>query len=180
MNKLGLIASSLLVAAALVASASASAASAYNFLVSAEGSKTGKFKGESLAKGEEDKIPAVAFSFSVRIPQSNGQASGKRQYSAVTFTKPWGASSPQFLQAAALSEVLKSVKFEFMQTDPLKGTRTAYQTMTLSNALVSGITRRASSAGELEDVSITFQKIELADAAGGAFFSDTPASVQTL
>lgn len=172
MNKIGLIASSLLVAAAVAASASASAA--YSFLVTVEGSKQGPFKGESLAKGEEGKIPASAFSFSLRTPRDpgTGQATGKRQYSAVSFTKAWGASSPQFFQAGSFNEVLKSVKFEFTQLDA-KGAKQVYQTMTLTNAFIGGITRRASSAGELEEVSVTFQKIELVDNNGLTSFADT-------
>ena len=170
MNKVGLIASSLLIAAALAASASASAA--YTFLVSVEGQKTGKFQGEA---GLDSKVPATAFSFSVRSPHDpgSGQASGKRQYSAITFTKPWGASSPQLFSAASNNELLKSVLFEFSQVDA-KGVPQVYETITLTGASISGITRRASaSTGEVEDISMLFTKIEIDDLPGKTTATDT-------
>ena len=176
MNKIGWVASCLLVAAGVAASAPAVAA--YNFLVSVEGMKQGKFLGESLAKGEEGAVPAVAFSFSVRSPRdlATGQASGKRQYSAITFTKAWGASSPQFLASATSNEVLKSVLFRFYKVNA-DGVRGVYETIKLTNAQVSGVTRRAAAASgsnptELEDISMTFQRIETNDLVGKTSTSD--------
>ncbi len=166
MNKIGLLASSLFVAATLAVAPAASAA--YYFLVTADG-----IDGESIAKGEEKAIQASAFSLSMRVPVSaSGQASGKRQYSAATFTKKFGKASPQLWQNAALSKALKSVKIEFSQT--AAGVSSVYDTVTLTNVTVTGITRRASSGGELEDVSLSFQKIEIAD--DTSIFSDNIAT----
>lgn len=171
MNKIGLLASSLLIAATVAASTSASAA--YSFLVTATGQKSGKFKGP----GEGGKIPAVAFSYSVRSPRdaASGLATGKRQHSPVTFTKPWDATSPIFFNAIATNENLTSVLFEFSQPD-IKGTSTVYQTVKLTNASVSGVTRRtaaaAAGATDLEDITLTFQKIEITHVAGGITASD--------
>jgi type VI secretion system secreted protein Hcp len=164
MNKVGLLASSLLIAAAVAASASASAA--YSFLVTVTGQKTGKFKGPL-----EGKIPAVAFSYSVRSPRdpASGQATGKRQHSPIAFTKTWDATSPQFFNSIVSNENLSSVLFEFSQPDA-KGVSQVYQTIKLTNASVSGFTRRAGASSgptDLEDVSLTFQKIEITHVEGG-------------
>jgi type VI secretion system secreted protein Hcp len=170
MNRVTRIVSCVLAVAGLVVSASASAAS-YSFLMSAEGAKTGKFKGESNAKGEAGKIPAVAFSYSVRSPRdaATGAASGKRQHSPVTITKAWGASTPQFFNALVTNETLKSVLFEFTKASA-DGTTAVYETVKLTNAQVTGFTHRsgavASGSPELDDISFTFQSIEIADLTG--------------
>ena len=64
--------------------------------------------------------------------------------------------------------------FEFSQPDA-KGVSQVYQTIKLTNASVSGFTRRSSaSAGptDLEDVSLTFQKIEITHVDGGITAAD--------
>jgi len=168
MNKVGLLASSLLIAAAIAASASASAA--YSFLVTVTGQKTGKFVGPSNGK-----IPALAFSYSVRSPRdpASGQATGKRQHSPVAFTKPWDATSPLFFNSIVSNENLTSVLFEFSQPDD-KGVSQVYQTVKLTNASVAGLTRRASAgATDLEDITLTFQNIEITHVTGGITASDS-------
>lgn len=167
MNRVGKVVSSVLAITALVVSASASAAS-YSFLMSADGVKTGKFRGESNAKGETGKIPAVAFSYSVRSPRdaASGAATGKRQHSPITITKAWGASTPQFFNSLVTNETLKTVLFEFTKANA-DGTSSVYQTVKLTNAQVSGFTHRsgavASGSPEVDDISFTFQTIEIAD-----------------
>ena len=92
---------------------------AYEFYVSIEGTKQGKFKGESTREAHRDKIPALAFSYEVTSPRdvATGQASGRRQHGPVTFVKAWGAASPQLFQALTTNEVLKTVLFEFVGTN---------------------------------------------------------------
>jgi type VI secretion system secreted protein Hcp len=169
MNKVGLLASSFLIAAAVAASTSASAA--YSFLVTATGQRTGKFNGPVGGK-----IPAIAFSYSVRSPRdpASGLATGKRQHSPIAFTKPWDATSPLFFNSIVSNENLPSVLFEFTQPDA-KGLSQVYQTVKLTNASVSGITRRASASSgptDLEDITLTFQKIEITHVTGGITASD--------
>lgn len=172
MRMVRFITSSLLLTAALGLSATASA---YQFFVTIEG-KSGPIKGESTQKGHEKSIVGNAFSYSVRAPRdlASGMASGKRQHGPVTFTKEWGAASPQLFQALVTNEVLKTVLFEFMQSAPT-GEQQVYQTVTLTNASLSSLTRRASGANEpheLEDIGMTFQKIEIEDKIGHASASD--------
>ena len=151
---------------------------AYEFYVSIEGQKQGKFKGESPRDTHKAKLPGVRFSYECVSPRdaNTGQASGKRQHRPVTFTKEWGASSPQIFQALVTNEVLKTVLFEFVHTTP-EGTEEVYHTVKLTNATVSGLQQfvgqsEEGSKGELyatrelETVSMTFQKIEIENKVG--------------
>jgi type VI secretion system secreted protein Hcp len=153
---------------------------AYEFFVTIEGAKQGKFKGEThgLGNGAEgagskaaDKIAGVRFLAETISPRdaATGQASGKRQHKPITITKEWGAASPQLFQALVDNEVLKSVLFEFVKTNA-QGKEFVYHTIKLTNATVSDIksyldltdtTGDPYDAHELEDVSFTFQKIEI-------------------
>src|SRR5260221_8493409 len=89
------------------------------FYVTIEGSRQGRFKGESTLANAKGKIEGLTFSSEVASPRdvATGQASGKRIHSPITFTKQWGAASPQLFQAAVTNEILKSVLFEFVGTD---------------------------------------------------------------
>ncbi|MDQ6887627.1 MAG: type VI secretion system tube protein Hcp [Gemmatimonadota bacterium] len=150
---------------------------ASEFYVTIEGTKQGKFKGESVRDREKDKIAGLAFQYEVTSPRdlASGMASGKRQHKPIVFTKEWGAASPQLFQALTTNEVLKSVLFEFSRTNA-NGEEYVFQTIKLTNATVSAIkqysagataegaaaSKRSADAGrQLEDVSMTFQKIEM-------------------
>jgi type VI secretion system secreted protein Hcp len=103
--------------------------------------------------------------------------SGKRQYSAITFTKLWGPSSPQMIQACTTNESL-TVTFEFVKAS--QGKEIVYQTIKLTGATISSVRRYIDvSVGseppdprELEDISFTFQKIDIIDANGAAATDD--------
>ena len=101
------------------------------------GTKQGAFKGESLQKGREGKIPGVGFQYGVVSPHdiASGQVTGKRQQKPVVFTKEWGASSPEFYAAAYTNEVLSTVLFEFYSTSPT-GTVVVDHTIRLTNATI--------------------------------------------
>ncbi len=149
---------------------------AYEFYVSIEGAKQGKFKGESPKKEQAQKIPGLGFQYEVISPRdpASGQHSGKRQHRPISFVKEWGAATPQLFQALVENEVLKTVKFEFLQTDQT-GKQGVYFTIDLTNASVCDIkqssgtadgadsAKHTSSQGskELETISLTFQKITL-------------------
>ncbi len=150
---------------------------AYEFYVTIEGTKQGKFKGESAgvrkagARAKAGKIAGVRFLFETTSPRdaATGHASGKRQYKPIQITKEWDPTSPQLFQALVNNEVLKSVLFEFVKTDP-KGQEFVYHTIALTNATVSNIksyldltdtTGDPYDTHELEDVSFTFEKIEI-------------------
>lgn len=154
---------------------------AYEFYVTIEGTKQGAFKGESVREAHNKKIAGLSYAHEITSPRdvATGQASGKRQHGPVVITKEWGASSPQIFQALVTNEVLKSVLFEFYHTTP-DGLEEVYHTVKLVNATVSRVrqmTGKGESAGsakttsvydthELEEVSFTYQRIEVENLPG--------------
>jgi type VI secretion system secreted protein Hcp len=162
---------------------------ASTFFVTIEGTKQGVFKGESQGERSKDKISGYAFSYEVTSPRdvATGQASGKRQYSPVTFVKEWGAASPQLFQAAVTNEVLKSVLFEFVRTNP-DGEEEIFETVKLSNATVSHIKDsfdgrngggdHGPSGPTMEEVALTFQKIEIENKPGKTMAVDDRGGVR--
>jgi type VI secretion system secreted protein Hcp len=151
------------------------------FWVKITGSKTGPFRGEATLKGREGSVEGFRFSSQVTSPRNvaTGLPSGNRQHSPITFTKMWGAASPQIFQACVTNEILPTVKFEFWKT-VASGQQIIYQTITLTNASISSVRRYVAVAAagdppdprELEDVTFTFQKIEIQDNVSGTAASD--------
>ncbi len=151
---------------------------AYEFYVTIEGTKQGKFKGESIRDAHKAKLSGLSYRHEIKSPRdiATGQASGKRQHGPISITKEWGASSPQIFQSLVTNEILKSVLFEFIQTTP-EGAEEIYHTIKLVNATVSqvrymtgGQTVEGSGSAkhsasydthELEEVSFTYQRIEI-------------------
>lgn len=157
----------------LLASPAYAAIEAY---VMIKGTKQGQFKGEVTHKGSNQWIPVIAISHGVQSPRDNatGQASGKRQHKPITITREWGAASPQLERARATSELLELVVIEFVRPGP-KGEEQVYQTIRLTNALISRINRNGNQASgraagkdthEQEEISFTFEKIEILYANG--------------
>jgi type VI secretion system Hcp family effector len=78
-----------------------------------------------------------------------------------------------------VTEELSTVTFEFVHTNP-NGQEMVYQTIMLTNATVSSVRRyigistgsEPPDARPLEDVSLTFQKIEVQDSVGKTMFVD--------
>jgi type VI secretion system secreted protein Hcp len=155
-----------MVALLLVGSLSALAES--HIRITVEGNKQGKFKAEGAAKGE---TAVLRYEYAMTSPRdaSTGKATGKAQHSPVTITKQIGISTPQFYEACVNNETLKSVLIEFFETGP-SGKEYVYYSVRLTNAAVSRIfqyTDIPPTAGQppqnldLEDISFTFQKIEI-------------------
>jgi type VI secretion system secreted protein Hcp len=155
---------------------------AHEAYMTIEGVKQGKFKGESMRKDHKDKVAVLGFEYEVTSPRdvASGQASGKRQHKPVRIIKEWGAASPQLFQAVTSNEVLKSVLFEFIRTTP-EGKEDIYYTVKLTNATVcqqrlfSGQDAKheeKTATGELEEISFTFQKIDVESKWGKTAASD--------
>ncbi|HEY2407214.1 MAG TPA: type VI secretion system tube protein TssD [Polyangiaceae bacterium] len=160
---------------------------AYEFYVSIEGTKQGKFKGESPRESWKDKIPGLSYSHQIQSPRdiATGQASGKRQHGPITITKEWGASTPQSFQALVTNEVLKTVFFEFIHTTA-DGAEEVYQTVKLTNATVCSVqyktgqgesaesakTQSTYDTHELEMVSFTYMRIEMENLPGKTSAAD--------
>ncbi len=173
-----------LFAAALVSGASPAAAqggkspAGTRIFLTIEGTKQGKIKGEP---GLGERIPVLRVNYEVTAPRdiATGQASGKRQHGSVLVVKDWSAASPQLLQALAQNEVLKSVLIEFFRTGQ-GGQEEVTEVLRLTNATVSKVKMTVSDstsgdgpAGRLiDEVSFTFQKIEITHPAAKTTFND--------
>ena len=147
---------------------------AYEFYVTIEGTKQGKFKGDVQRKGRKEQIAGLAFDYEVTSPRdaSTGQATGKRQHKPVTITKHWGAATPQLFQALVTNEVLKSVLIEFVKPSP-GGEEHVYHKIKLTDATISDIHQHANAdTHELEDISFTFRKIEIENVDGKTAAAD--------
>ena len=161
-------------------------ASASSFDVTIEGTKQGKFKGEAGRGG--DRIAGLAFHYDVKSPRdmASGMQSGKRQHGAITFTKALDSSSPQIFQALVGNEILKSVTFDFRGVNP-SGEEFVFYQIVLSNATISeleqytgtgvgaAVAAKHTSGGDvpvLEDVSVTFQRIEVQSQVGKTMAAD--------
>jgi len=151
------------------------------FYVVIKGAHQGAFKGELSGANHRDQIAGLRFSMQVSAAReaSSGQATGKRQYSNVLFTKEWGAASPQILAAMTSNEVLQSVDFEFVRTNPL-GQESVFETVKLTQASITSVRRYLGVPGDgdpvdprpLEDISLTFRKIEVTSTEGKLTFTD--------
>ncbi|MEQ1621765.1 MAG: type VI secretion system tube protein TssD [Methylococcales bacterium] len=133
-----------------------------NAQININGQKTGAFP----------IIYANAVSYSVISPRdaASGLPTGKRQHKPVTITKPMSEASPLLFNAIATNENLNSVTIQFIGTDKSLGPK-----IKLTNANIAsfaphsqGLIADKQTAGvvtpifsELEDVSFTFQKIEI-------------------
>ncbi len=155
---------------------------AYEFYMTISGTTQGDFKGESTRTAHKAKAPCIAFAYGVKSPRdmATGLAAGKRQHGPVVVTKELGASTPQLFQACVTNEILKSVLFEYIHTTP-EGKEEVYFTIKLTNATVSELRQYTAQSAkhqesgdthELEDVSFTFQKIDMENKAFKTAASD--------
>jgi type VI secretion system secreted protein Hcp len=152
---------------------------AYTAYISIKGQKQGQFAGDGSDKQNKSRILITSFSFSAESPRdaASGQASGKRQYQPIVIRKHWGEASTQVYEALATGEVLTAVLIEFITTDP-QGKETVDHSFNLTNATISEVrelTENAQAANEVEDleeISFTFQKIEIKDKSGKTLADD--------
>jgi type VI secretion system secreted protein Hcp len=138
------------------------------FFISIKGNKQGQFKAET-GKNSTD-IPIFGFSYGVTSPRdpATGQATGKRQHKPITIFKEWGVCSVQMFAALVTNEVLTPVTIREMRVDP-SGKELTYMEIRLTNAAISTIQvdpQKLDDAPvwtdhEIEQISFTFQKIEI-------------------
>lgn len=143
-----------------------------SFYVTIVGAQQGQFRKESTNPKHRPAIMGLRFSMETATPfdAATGKLSAKHQHQPITFSKAWGAASPQILRALVTNEVLTSVLFEFVRTDP-SAIEDVFQTITLESAQVVDFKRSidphspaASGGGQfLEDVTLTYGKIMLED-----------------
>jgi len=154
---------------------------AQQIYVTIAGAVQGPFKSPGTGP-QKGRIPVVSFDLEVESPRdpSTGQASGKRQFKPVVFSKEVDAASPQILAALVADETLKEVQFDFVKISSV-GKEVVYHTIKLTNATVASF-EESQQIGEpggpvvdsrpLDKVSLVFQKIEMVDIPGGTSASD--------
>ena len=97
---------------------------------------------------------------------SGGRAAMRRMNEPVAIVHKLDESSPFFQKAAASGETLTSVVFEYKR---VVGTSTeVYQTVRLTNVIVSAVKTINGGNQPMEEVSFTFQKIEYENKDGAA------------
>jgi len=107
-----------------------------------EGEKQGKFESDftKAHKVVEGGIQFLTFASEVTAPRdvATGQASGRRQFKAVVFTKQLDSTSPMFWQAITQNEMIKKVEFRFFRIQKT-GQMELYYTVTLEKANLSSV-----------------------------------------
>lgn len=119
-----------------------------------------------LAGGQTAGMAAAAGPATSARAAAGGRAAMRRMNEPVVIVRNLDESSPFFVKAAASGETLSSVVFEFTRA---VGTVTeVYQTVRLTNAIVSSVKTVNGDGRPMEEVSFTFQKIEYENKDGAA------------
>ena len=118
-----------------------------------------------LAGGSTTRMAAAGPAMSAR-GAGGGRAGMRRSNDPVVIVHNLDESSPFFVKAAASGETLTSVVFEFKRA---VGTDSeVYQTVRLTNAIVSSVKTINGGNQPMEEVSFTFQKIDYENKDGAA------------
>ena len=149
-------------------------ASTVAIYIAVEGTKQGKFKGESPVMAFKDQSRVLKFSYSVLSPRdvSTGQARGKRQHKPIVITREPGAASPQFFTALVTNEALKPVVIRFLRGNVKTGVNELQQIITLTKAIKLPV-MRGDDGRWLEDVAFTFQQIQIENRPGKTMAADS-------
>jgi type VI secretion system Hcp family effector len=153
-----------------------------------QGPRVGPGPGADLPERREvglrpkDEITGLGFAYEVDAlldPQS-GNPRGLRQHRPIRFIKAWGVSTPQIFNALVQNEVLTQVTFRFFKP----GDVNPYFEIKLKDALVTGLrqfsglpwaggpAQSGDGSGELEEVSLQFEYIQLTFCANGVTAGD--------
>ena len=145
------------------------------YISSIKGQKSGQIKGESLQKGKDGWFQLYDYKHEIVSPRdaASGQATGKRQHKPVTITRKVGAGSPLLMNVLCTNENLTEVKFSFFQPNPRLGTEVNYYSIALTNANIASYRQfNEPGVGLMEEVSFTYQKIEMTLIDGGISSTD--------
>jgi type VI secretion system secreted protein Hcp len=137
--------------------------------------------GPIAGDGPEGAVIVLGFEHEVTSPRdaASGLPTGKRQHKPVRIVKAIDKSSPLLYRAITSNENLPTVEFRFhRQSDKGSG---IYYRVTLTNASVAAVRQwkpntrdlSAERAGDLEEVSFTYQSITWRFEDGGVEQSDT-------
>ena len=148
----------------------------------------GKVTGEIQGDGKEGAIMGLAFEHEIVSPRdaSSGLPTGRRQHKPLTIVKPIDKASPLVMKMLTTNETC-DMTLKFFRKNAQTGASEEYYSIKLTNATVCGVrawkpnTRDVSAdrAGDLEEVSFTYQKIEWIYKDGGVTHEDSWETQQT-
>lgn len=152
-----------------------SAQAALNAYLKIEGTKQGKFKGESIKGQSDDTIAISDFNLQLASPRdvASGQTTGRRMHETFSIMKEVDRASPMFLAAKNSGEVLSAVEIDFVKP----GTNgNIYKSFSAKNAMVTSI-RLMPGAGagkQMEEITFAVDNVDitLKDAKGGKSATD--------
>jgi len=137
--------------------------------------------------GGNDYINGLGFDHEVVVvPGTGGVAGARRQHKPIRIVKPIDKATPLLYKAMVQNEVI-SGEFRFWRAHPSgDGTQEQYYKVTITGGRITGVrnwktnTRDLSAdrAGDLEEVSITYQTITWTWTDGGIEHTDTWSSNQ--
>lgn len=159
---------------------------ALNAYLTLKGQKQGTIKGSVIQKGREGMIEVRAFTHGITSPRdaASGLPTGRRQHSTLTITKPIDRSTPLLFNAIVQNETLTAFELRFFAPNKLGtaggGSETNHFTIKLTNASVASIRNTmpnnlvadTASLPQTEEVSFTYQKIEMVWTDGGVTATD--------
>ncbi len=121
--------------------------------VEIKGAKSGSFPGDVLTGPHKGEIVALSLAYGMEISSDprTGVPNGKRVHKPVVFTHDVSAATPDLFEALAKNETLATVTITFG----------ANYTLTLTNAHVTALRQFNEENLLVEEVTLTFQKIDL-------------------
>lgn len=145
----------------------------------------GKSSGKITGSGKDGSIEGLAMEHEIVSPRdaASGLPTGRRQHKPLTIVKPIDKATPLLMKLLTNNESA-TVTLKFFRADSSTvgggGKPEQYYTITLTNAAVSSIrdwkpnTRDVSAdrAGDLEEISFTYQKITWTWTDGGITHED--------
>jgi type VI secretion system secreted protein Hcp len=143
----------------------------------ATGAKTGVLKGEVTQKGREGSSEVTHLQHEIISPRdpASGMATGRRQHKPLVLSHPFGVMAVQLMNAAATNEVLRDVTIKVWGQD-VQGRDTLHTTIRLTNASVASVSMstvgQARAVQMMQDVALTYQKIEVTDNVGNVVMTD--------
>jgi type VI secretion system Hcp family effector len=119
-----------------------------------------------LAGGSAETLTTATSAAGARSA-AGGRAAMRRANDPVVIVKPMDDTSSFFVKAAASGDTFTSVRFEFKRN--VGSREEVYQTVTLTNAMISSVREINGNGGEpMQEVSFSFQKIEYSNKDGAA------------
>jgi type VI secretion system secreted protein Hcp len=143
--------------------------------------RQGPIRGSVTQKGREGKILVIAVAHEIVAPRNpqSGLPTGKRMHKPLLVTKELDRASPLLYQVLCTNENLRDVRLEFWTSTPT-GQEKQHYTVRLTNANISSISfklanvrnPRLTRLPEIEEVALTYQKIEWTWSDGGLTADD--------